>query len=133
MGRFGYSPDRLCALVEHGRPDDDFRDLMRFQIARTRAFYERGLAGVWLLPPDSRPAILIAGRLYRAILDAIEANDYDVLRRRAVVSRVSKAYEALISLALVRLWGDRAPSHPPALAAPSESSAPHEHLAEVLV
>jgi phytoene synthase len=133
MEQFGYSPERLCAQVERGRPDDDFRDLMRFQIARTRAFYARGLAGVWLLPPESRPAILIAGRLYRAILSTIEANDYDVLRRRAVVSRPIKVYEALISLALVRLWGDRATPYAPVLAGPSESPASHEHLADVLV
>lgn len=108
LAQHGFTAERLCALVAHGHPDDDFRDLMRMQIARARVYYARGLAGVWLLPPDARPAILIAGRLYRAILNTIEANDYDVLRRRAVVSRLAKAYEALISLALVRLWGDRA-------------------------
>ena len=108
MARFNYGQERLASLVERGQPDDDFRALMHFQITRAREFYARGLAGVWLLPPDARAAILVAGRLYRAILATIEANDYDVLQRRAVVSRFTKGYEALISLALVRLWGDRA-------------------------
>lgn len=108
LAQLGYSPARLSELVERGRPDDDFRAVMRFQIARARDYYARGLAGVWLLPPDARPAILIAGRLYRAILNTIEANDYDVLRRRAVVSRLAKGYEALISLALIRLRRDDA-------------------------
>jgi phytoene synthase len=121
LAQLGYSPERLRALVERGRPDDDFRAVMRFQIARARDYYTRGLAGVWLLPPEARPAILIAGRLYRAILNTIEANDYDVLRRRAVVSRLSKGYEALISLALVHLWRHRAM---PPLLAPASTPMP---------
>ncbi len=133
MAKFGYCSERLRALVANGRPDDDFRALMRFQIARARDYYARGLAGVWLLPPDARPAILIAGRLYRAILNTIEANDYDVLQRRAVVSRLSKGYEALISLALVRLWGDRAMPPTTVLAEPATVPDATKQLADVLL
>lgn len=115
MARFGYSEDRLRALAAAGGcADEDFRALMRFQIARTRVYYERGLAGVWLLPPGSRPAILAAGRIYRAILDRIEANDYDVLRRRAITSRLLKIREGLVAHTIVRLWGQ----HPPVDDAP---------------
>ena len=121
LARFRYSPARLRALAWRGRPDDDFRSLMRFQIARARGYYARGLAGVWLLPARARPAILIAGRLYRAILGAIETSDYDVLHRRAVVSWRVKGYEALAALMLVRLWGD--------VAVPEEPVSPAEQLA----
>lgn len=105
LARFGYTPERLRQAAQQRRLDDDLRALLRFQIARARGYYARGLAGVWLLPPASRPAILVAGRLYRAILGAIEASDYDVLGRRAVVSRRVKVYESVAALLLVRLWG----------------------------
>jgi 15-cis-phytoene synthase len=121
LDRFGFTHARLQRLAIQGRPDAQFRALMRFQIARARGYYARGLAGVWLLPPEARPAILIAGRLYRAILNTIEASGYDVLRRRAVVSRRVKVYESLVALLLVRLWGDAS--------VPAEISPPAERLA----
>ena len=133
LGRFGYTPERLRMLAFQGRPDDAFRALLRFQIERARAYYARGMAGVWLLPPEARPAIMVAGRLYRAILGAIEASGYEVLRRRAVVARHVKAYEALAALMLIRLWGDVAV--PDALDSPAERLAdlgtPVERLAEL--
>ena len=66
--------------------DRPFRELMRAQIGRARAHYQRGLDGIWRLPSDARFAILVAGRLYAAILDVIEAADYDVFSRRAATS-----------------------------------------------
>jgi 15-cis-phytoene synthase len=66
--------------------DHRFRELMRAQIHRARAHYASGLDGVWRLPPEARFAILVAGRLYAAILDVIEAADYDVFSRRAATS-----------------------------------------------
>ena len=133
LARFGYSPEELRALAVRGRQDDRFRALMRFQIERARGYYARGLAGVWLLPREGRPAILVAGRLYRAILDAIEGSGYDVLRRRAVVSRRVKAYESLVALMLVRLWGDVVvPESPGSPAERLEAfDAPVERLAQV--
>ena len=108
LRRFGYSEARLRALAERGEgPDEDFRSLLRFQIARARGYCARGLVGVWTLPPRARPAILAAGRLYRAILDAIEGNGYDVLHRRATTSRLVKAREGLSALVLARLWGNQ--------------------------
>jgi 15-cis-phytoene synthase len=66
--------------------DAPFRELMRSQIHRARAHYESGLEGVSRLPPDARFAILVAGGLYAAILDEIEAAEYDVFSRRAATS-----------------------------------------------
>jgi phytoene synthase len=107
LARFGYTGERLLAEALSGHVRDDFRALMRFQIDRVRQHYARGLAGVLLLPPEARPAILIAGRLYRAILDAIEAADYDIFRRRAATSTTTKLYEAASALVLLRLGGGR--------------------------
>jgi phytoene synthase len=94
LAAFDYSVQELTERARTGHCDEAFRALMRFQIARVRHHYERGLAGVPLLPLEARPAISIAGRLYRGILDAIEANEYDVFRRRAATSRLTKLYEA---------------------------------------
>jgi phytoene synthase len=123
LTHFGCPPDRLRVLAARRRPSDEVRALLRFQIARARGYYARGLAGVWLLPPEVRPAILVAGRLYRAILATIEANGYDVLDRRAVVPRTVKAYETLAALLLVRLWGNGV--------VPEALSSPAERLAEL--
>ena len=74
---------------------------MREQIARARAHYARGLEGVSRLPSDCRLSILLAGRLYRAILDDIERADYDVFSRRAATSARYKVVEAMrLSLAM---------------------------------
>jgi phytoene synthase len=59
---------------------------MRFQIARVRRLYEEAWPGIALLNKDGRFAIAAAGELYRAILDDIEAHDYDVFSRRAHLS-----------------------------------------------
>jgi 15-cis-phytoene synthase len=63
--------------------DNRWRAFMRFQISRTRKLYQEALPGVAYLNRDGRFAIAAAGELYRAILDQIEANDYDVFHRRA--------------------------------------------------
>lgn len=102
LAAFGYDAQRLAARAHDGLRDDAFRALMRFQIARVREHYARGLAGVPLLPAEARAAILIAGRLYRGILDAIEAQDYDVLRQRAATSTLAKLYEACTALVRLR-------------------------------
>ncbi len=100
LAEYDYSRERLAMLSqrvlrrEPGAVDDAFRALMRRQIARAHEHYERGLDGVWHLPAECRPSILLAGRLYRAILDEIEAADYVVFGRRAATSTRRKILEA---------------------------------------
>jgi len=79
LADFDLDEDDIAA----GRVDNRWRSFMRFQLSRARMLYEEGLPGVALLHPDGRFAITAAGELYRAILDQIEANDYDVFHRRA--------------------------------------------------
>jgi phytoene synthase len=99
----GYTPAELAAQAAAGVADDRLRRLVRLQIHRARAGYARGLAGVWLLPPENRAAILLAGRLYRAILDVIEGEGCNPLRRRAVVPTWRKLSETALALAATRL------------------------------
>ncbi len=71
------------ADIAAGVVDDRWREFMRFQIARTRQLFAEALPGVALLGGSSRFAIQAAAELYAAILDDIEAHDYDVFNRRA--------------------------------------------------
>ncbi|HUF85737.1 MAG TPA: phytoene/squalene synthase family protein [Acidimicrobiia bacterium] len=84
LRRFGADP-------HHGRVTSEWRSLMRFEIARTRQFYESAAIGVGMLPPTSARCIRAARRLYGEILDRIEGTDYDVFTRRARVPGWRKA------------------------------------------
>jgi phytoene synthase len=83
---FGVTKADLDAKVV----DERWRALMHFQIQRTRQLYAGAMQGVAYLNPDGRFAIAAAAELYRAILDDIEAHDYDVFHRRAHISATGK-------------------------------------------
>ncbi len=73
-----------------GRVDDRWRRFMRFQVSRNRQLYRRAMPGIDLLPASARMATGTIAELYLAMLDDIEAHDYDVFNRRAGVSNRSK-------------------------------------------
>ncbi|UCG25025.1 MAG: squalene/phytoene synthase family protein [Chloroflexota bacterium] len=83
---FGLEEHDLAA----GRVDDRWREFMRFQIARARTIYDEAWPGIRLLAPKGRLAVSAAAVFYRAILDDIEAHDYDVFTRRAYVGTWGK-------------------------------------------
>ncbi|MGH9190593.1 MAG: phytoene/squalene synthase family protein [Acidimicrobiales bacterium] len=62
-----------------------WRDLMAFEIARTRRYYDSADLGVPMLPPVSARCIRGARVLYSGILDQIEAAGYDVFSTRVRV------------------------------------------------
>jgi phytoene synthase len=78
------------ASVAESRIDDNWRSFMRFQISRARRLYDEAQDGIAMLDPDGRFAIAAAAGLYRAILEQIEANGYDVISQRAYVSKWGK-------------------------------------------
>lgn len=61
------------------------RELLRFEIARTRALYTFAEPGIDMLHPTSRDCVRTAFTLYREILDAVEAAHYQVLTNRVSV------------------------------------------------
>jgi 15-cis-phytoene synthase len=112
LAHFGCSIDHLIQLFrDRSGPDDRFRALMRYQVARAHRYYVRGMSGIWLLPIDCRLPILVASRLYRRILTLIERKDYDVLRSRASTSFPEKVREAAIAFTLDQLWSRGEASH----------------------
>lgn len=76
--------------LEKGTVDNHWREFMRFQIARNRRLYAEAWPGIGLLHPDGRTAVAAAAIFYAAILDDIEAHDYDVFSRRAHIGAVGK-------------------------------------------
>ena len=94
MERFGYSEADLLARISDAR----LRELMAFQVRRTRELFHRGLA----LVPAVRGRLRFDLRLFSlgglAVLDAIEAAGYDTLSRRPALSRARKALLGLRGL-----------------------------------
>ncbi len=86
LQRFGYSEQELLNDVV----DERWRALMTFQIQRARGFYARAETGVGALSREVRWPVWAALINYRAILDAIERNQYEVFRQRAYVSSLRK-------------------------------------------
>lgn len=79
LRRFEVSESQIYA----GEMNENFVNLMKFQIARAREFYEKGERGIRLLEKDSRFTVLLASRIYGKILDEIERQNYDIFARRA--------------------------------------------------
>jgi phytoene synthase len=61
------------------------RELLRFEIARTRSLYAFAEPGIDMLHPTSRDCVRTAFELYGGILDAVEAAHYQVLTQRVSV------------------------------------------------
>ncbi len=91
LTQFGYDPSGLKVGVR----DEAFLNLMQFEAARTRSFYDAGALLAPLLPPPGRAVFLMMSRTYRQLLDEIEARDYDVFSSRVRVSSWKKLRFAL--------------------------------------
>jgi phytoene synthase len=68
-----------------------WRELMRYELERTRQYYASADLGIAYLPTTSARCIRAARRLYAEILERIEAADYDVFTHRARVPGWRKA------------------------------------------
>ena len=82
LERFGYAEEE----IGKGVVDERFVALMRFEIERARQLYEISDEGIGYIPRGRRYPVVVARELYAAILDRIEAQDYDVFSRRAETS-----------------------------------------------
>lgn len=78
------------ADIAAGHNDHRWQAFMSFQITRARQLYNQAMPGLSLLERRGRVAVAAAAELYRAILDDIEAHNYDVFRRRAYISNRRK-------------------------------------------
>lgn len=91
LERFGADPSTRTVTPE-------WRELMRFEIARNRELYRRADEGMEYLPGAAGRCVRTARVLYANILDRIESADYDVFSERARVPTWRKAAVAATAL-----------------------------------
>ncbi|WP_224243015.1 phytoene/squalene synthase family protein [Hyalangium gracile] len=106
-GRVYLPADELKAFglgeedLRRGQVDDRWREFMRFQIRRARAYYSRAASGVrYLQGFGSQRMVRLMGGIYGDILRVIEERDYDVFSARAWVPGRRKL--ALATAAMAR-------------------------------
>jgi hydroxysqualene synthase len=107
---FGVTEADIKAL----KPTRPIRDLLRYQVARTRAIYERGRPLLSRLGNDLRLELALIWLIGTTLLEKIEAADFDVFTRRPeitardkakVLARAAKHWASQLDLsALRRLW-----------------------------
>ena len=83
---FSVPLDRLHSTKE----DDAFRDLMRFETARARAYYRESAPLSELIAPKSRRSLWALREIYLGLLARIESANYAVLSRRINVPTRTK-------------------------------------------
>ena len=95
---FGYSEEELLS----GKINNQWKDLMAFQLKRAREWFKISEDGIKWLSSDARWPVWTSLRLYRGILNSIEKLDYDVFNNRAYVKNSIKAIEIPISFLISR-------------------------------
>ncbi|HEU4725585.1 MAG TPA: presqualene diphosphate synthase HpnD [Candidatus Eisenbacteria bacterium] len=93
--RFGYSEEALA----RGERNEAFRQLMRHQAERARRYFDAAEAERRTLDRRRYLAAEIMGRVYRRLLEKIEASDFDVFRGEVRVRRVERVWIAATTAA----------------------------------
>jgi 15-cis-phytoene synthase len=75
---YGVSPDDLASNGSGMR----FRELMRFEADRARAYYAEAMPLIGMVNRNSRSSLRALISIYRRLLERIEQSNYDVLERR---------------------------------------------------
>ncbi|HXG84956.1 MAG TPA: phytoene/squalene synthase family protein [Pyrinomonadaceae bacterium] len=88
LRRFNVSEEQIFA----GEINQNFVELIKFQIKRAREYYEKSYKGIALLERDTRFTVLFALRIYSRILGEIERQNYDVFQKRAHTSFRQKVF-----------------------------------------
>jgi phytoene synthase len=99
MARFGYHEDSLARGVRN----DAFLRLMRHQADRARRYFDAAAAEARSLDRRQFLAAEIMGRVYRRLLEKIEASGFDVFHGEVRVRRVERVFIAATTAAAVHL------------------------------
>jgi squalene synthase HpnC len=95
---FGVSDEMLFARL----CTPQFKDLLRYEVARARALFERGRPLIDKVGSDLGFELAMIWRGGMTILDKIDAVGYDVFRRRPTLNAADKA--RMIALAATQRW-----------------------------
>ena len=91
------------ADISERRFSPQFRELMQFEVARAREWFQRGRPLIRLVEPDLAIDIELFSRGGEEILNCIERQGFNVLRARPVISKPRKL--ALVAGAALKfLW-----------------------------
>lgn len=85
LHRFAIEPAALLTARKTGTVTEPIRQLIAFEIARTRQLYRSAAPGIELVHQSSRDCLRTAWALYGGILDEIERADYNVFSSRVSV------------------------------------------------
>ncbi len=72
-------------VLARGTVTNPVRELLRFEVERTRRLYAFAEPGIGMLHPTSRDCVRTAFELYGGILDQVERAEYQVLTQRVSV------------------------------------------------
>jgi phytoene synthase len=90
LARFGVAPSDVL----RARHSDAFVALMRFQVERARAWYDRALARLPARDRRAQRAGLAMAAIYRTLLEEIARDGYRVLDRRIALTPLRKLWIA---------------------------------------
>jgi 15-cis-phytoene synthase len=100
MDRYGVSERMIGALRQGDAPiPEGYAALLEELMTVADARYAEAAEAIGNLPVFFRPSVAVASRVYRGIHDAIRANGYDSIRRRAVTSDLARTTLARAALA----------------------------------
>jgi len=88
MRRFGVTEDDL----REGNRSDAFLQLMRFEAARARRYYNESAPLLDLIHPRSRSSLWALIAIYSRLLERIEGKNYDVFSQRVRLSLFEKSW-----------------------------------------
>ena len=106
MRRFGVTEEQIVK----DRCDDNFRQLMKFEVDRTEAMFDEGDALLPMLDAPVRRHVSLFGQGGRAVLTAIRQQNYDTLTRRPSLSKWQKG--TLIARAMIASTAGRLARRP---------------------
>ena len=89
MKKFGITHETIIA----GKVTPEYKNFMKYQIARARNYYQKALTGVPMLSSVGALPVQSSLDCYSKILDKIEENDYDNLSKRAYLTKGEKLAE----------------------------------------
>jgi phytoene/squalene synthetase len=102
LRRFRVTEDDIAA--QHNT--SAFCDMMRFEVGRARAWFQRGLPLIEQVDRDLAVDVELFSRGGQEILNAIEAQGYNVLGRRPSISK-SRKLALVAGVAWGKLWRRR--------------------------
>jgi squalene synthase HpnC len=88
LRRYGVTGDDIAG----GRATPQFLELMKFEVERAREWFERGMPLVKQVSRELAVDLLLFSRGGQEILNAIERQGFDVLRKRPVISKPRKLW-----------------------------------------